>query len=65
MDKTGRNGMRVGDLELEDWKDKYAALTEKHIKMIEFFDVDIQYDLEELEAEFCKAIEVLKAINFY
>jgi adenylosuccinate synthase len=64
MDKTGRNGMRVGDLELEDWKDRYAALTEKHIKMIEFFDVDIQYNLEELEAEFCEAINVLKQLTF-
>jgi adenylosuccinate synthase len=64
MDKTGRNGMRVGDLELEDWKDKYAAVTEKHIKMIEFFDVDIQYNLEELEAEFCEAINVLKQLTF-
>jgi adenylosuccinate synthase len=64
MDKTGRNGMRVGDLELEDWKDKYAALTEKHIKMIEFFDVDIQYNLDELEAEFCEAINVLKQLTF-
>ena len=26
MDKTGRNGMRVGDLEMENWKDKYHAL---------------------------------------
>ncbi|MBI9042288.1 adenylosuccinate synthase [Lutibacter sp.] len=64
MDKTGRNGMRVGDLELDDWKDKYAALTEKHIKMIDFFNVDIQYNLEELEAEFCEAIDVLKQLTF-
>lgn len=64
MDKTGRNGMRVGDLELEDWKDKYAALTEKHIKMIDFFEVDIQYNLEELEAEFCEAIDALKQLTF-
>ena len=64
MDKTGRNGMRVGDLELEDWKEKYQALTEKHIKMIDFFDVDIEYNLEELETEFCEAIEVLKQLTF-
>lgn len=64
MDKTGRNGMRVGDLELEDWKDRYAALTEKHIKMIDFFDVDIEYNLEELEAEFCEAIDALKELTF-
>ena len=64
MDKTGRNGMRVGDLELEDWKDRYAALTEKHIKMIDFFNVDIQYDLKELETEFFNAIKVLKELTF-
>ena len=54
MDKTGRNGMRVGDLELENWKDKYQALTTKHIKMLDFFNVDIQYDLKELEEEFSR-----------
>ena len=64
MDKTGRNGMRVGDLELEDWKERYAALTEKHIKMIDFFDVDIEYNLKELEAEFCEAIDDLKKLTF-
>ena len=64
MDKTGRNGMRVGDLELADWKEKYAALTEKHINMINFFDVDIQYNLKELEAEFYNAVEVLKELTF-
>ncbi len=64
MDKTGRNGMRVGDLELENWKDKYNALTEKHIKMLEFFDVDIQYDLKELEAEFSDGIAMLKTLQF-
>jgi len=64
MDKTGRNGMRIGDLELADWKDKYKALAAKHIKMIDFYDVDIQYDLEELEVEFFHAIEMLKNLQF-
>tara|TARA_R110001583_G_scaffold57921_6_gene173077 strand:+ start:9548 stop:10819 length:1272 start_codon:yes stop_codon:yes gene_type:complete len=64
MDKTGRNGMRVGDLELEDWKDRYAALTAKHIKMIDFFDVELEYNLEELEAEFFQAVERLKELTF-
>lgn len=64
MDKTGRNGMRVGDLELKDWKDKYHALTEKHLNMLEFFKVEIEYDLPELEKEFFGAIEVLKQLPF-
>ena len=64
MDKTGRNGMRVGDLELSDWKEKYRALANKHEAMIGFYDVDIQYDLAELETDFFKAIRELKELTF-
>ncbi|EAR00959.1 adenylosuccinate synthase [Maribacter sp. HTCC2170] len=64
MDKTGRNGMRIGDLELSDWKKKYRALANKHEAMIGFYNVDIQYDLEELESEFFKSIEALKNLSF-
>jgi len=64
MDKTGRNGLRVGDLELSDWKEKYRALANKHEAMISFYNVDIQYDLEELEAEFYEAVKVLKSLTF-
>ncbi|WP_299527186.1 adenylosuccinate synthase [uncultured Lutibacter sp.] len=64
MDKTGRNGIRVGDLELENWKDKYQALVEKHLRMLQFFEVDIEYDLKELEKEFFNAIDVLKELTF-
>ncbi|MCH2490915.1 MAG: adenylosuccinate synthase [Flavobacteriales bacterium] len=64
MDKTGRNGIRVGDLELENWQDKYRALANKHEAMIDFYDVDIEYDLAELEREFFTAIEKLKELTF-
>ncbi|WP_299555772.1 adenylosuccinate synthase [Seonamhaeicola sp.] len=64
MDKTGRNGIRVGDLELSDWKQRYRNLANKHESMIAFYDVDIEYDLEELETEFFKAIDVLKSLTF-
>jgi len=64
MDKTGRNGLRVGDLEMADWQDRYRALADKHEKMIAFYDVDVQYDLKELEKEFRTAIETLKELTF-
>ncbi|WP_457617243.1 adenylosuccinate synthase [Lutibacter sp.] len=64
MDKTGRNGMRVGDLEMKNWKERYQALTKKHLKMLAFFDVDIQFDLKELETEFFDAIDTLKKLPF-
>jgi adenylosuccinate synthase len=64
MDKTGRNGIRVGDLESENWLVKYRNLANKHQKMVNFYDVEIEYNLEELEKEFFDAIEVLKSLNF-
>ncbi|WP_026914846.1 adenylosuccinate synthase [Christiangramia portivictoriae] len=64
MDKTGRNGLRVGDLEMADWQDRYRALADKHEKMIAFYDVDVQYDLKELEKEFRTAVETLKELTF-
>ena len=64
MDKTGRNGIRVGDLESKDWLIKYRNLANKHQKMVDFYDVEIEYDLDELEKEFFNAIEVLKSLKF-
>lgn len=64
MDKTGRNGIRVGDLELENWKEKYRNLANKHEAMISFYNVDVQYDLAEMEVEFFKAVETLKELTF-
>lgn len=64
MDKTGRNGIRIGDLELENWQDKYRALADKHESMISFYNVDVQYDLADLEAEFFTAVETLKELTF-
>jgi len=64
MDKTGRNGMRVGDLELSDWKERYRKLADKHEAMIDYYDVDLQYNLTELEDEFFEAVESLKQLNF-
>ena len=64
MDKTGRNGIRVGDLELSDWKTRYRKLANKHEAMIAFYNVDLEYNLEELEGEFFEAIDVLKSLTF-
>lgn len=64
MDKTGRNGIRVGDIELADFKERYRALADKHEAMIAFYDVDMQYNLQEMEAEFFEAVEVLKTLQF-
>src|SRR5690554_3131637 len=64
MDKTGRNGIRIGDLEMDNWQEKYRALADKHEALISFYNVDVQYDLADLEAEFFAAVETLKKIQF-
>jgi len=64
MDKTGRNGIRVGDLELTDWKERYMALRNKHLSMIDFYDAKVDYDLNEMEEKFFEGIEVLKSLKF-
>lgn len=64
MDKTGRNGLRIGDIELADFNERYRALADKHQAMIEFYDVDLQYNLRELEDEFFAAIAELKKLTF-
>ena len=64
MDKTGRNGIRVGDIEMKDWKTRYRALADKHEAMIDYYKAKIEYDLKELEAEFFEAVEVLKQLTF-
>lgn len=62
MDKTGRNGLRLGDIELPDFKERYATLRNKHIDMLSHFDYE--YDLEEVEAEWFDGIENLKKLTF-
>ena len=64
MDKTGRNGLRIGDLEMSNWNERYKALTEKHLNMIKFYEVELDFDLEALEQEFSHAVEVLKELTF-
>ena len=64
MDKTGRNGLRVGDIELPDFKERYRSLANKHEAMISFYDVAIQYNLTEMEKEFFDAIDDLKKLTF-
>ena len=64
MDKTGRNGFRVGDLEAKNWIEKYSELKSKHKRLIDFFNVSLEYDFEELEKEFFESIKSLKNLNF-
>lgn len=58
MDKTGRNGLRVGDALAKDFKKRFNTLKAKHIEYLKQFD--FQYDPSQNEKEWMKAIEYLK-----
>jgi adenylosuccinate synthase len=60
MDKTGRNGLRVGDTTLPDFRERYNKLVQKHKEILSHFE--FEFDLEEKEAAFFEAIEYLKTI---
>ena len=64
MDKTGRNGLRVGDLELVGWDEKFEALTNKHLNIINNFNVDIEFNIDELKRGFQASLNFLKKITF-
>ncbi|MBP7808758.1 MAG: adenylosuccinate synthase [Bacteroidia bacterium] len=61
MDKTGRNGLRVGDVERHDFKEKYNALVEKHKQLLSFHNYE--YNLAELEPAWFEGIEALKQLQ--
>ena len=61
MDKTGRNGIRIGDIELPTWKEKYAVLRDKHLAMIKNMKVSLEFSIEELETAFFDAVSYLKS----
>ena len=62
MDKTGRNGLRVGDVFSENFKEKYQALVEKHIGILAHYE-GFDYDLNSLEIPWLESLEILKGLE--
>ena len=61
MDKTGRNGLRVGDILLPSFFDKYTKLKKKHIEFLKQFDY--HYSIEAYEQQWIENIETLKQFH--
>jgi len=61
MDKTGRNGIRVGDLE-ENFEQKYQSLKSKHLELLKLYP-PIDFDLEKEEASWFESINTLKTLQ--
>ena len=62
MDKTGRNGLRVGDLLSKDFEKKYETLKKKHFGLLAQFDY--KYDISEYEQQWMQAVEEMKRFSF-
>jgi adenylosuccinate synthase len=61
MDKTGRNGLRVGDLVDKNFTTQYIKLRLKHQRLLDNFN--FQEDITAWEEEFFEALEFLKQLN--
>lgn len=58
MDKTGRNGLRVGDIVSNTFMEKYEFLTNKHKDILKQYD--FEYNLAEYEEGWFEGIESIK-----
>ena len=64
MDKTGRNGLRVGDVLSPDFKTLYEKLKQKHLQLLCQYDInEFSEDIANWEAEFFEAIPFLQKMN--
>lgn len=61
MDKTGRNGLRVGDILAKDWKARYEKLKQKHLSMLSMYSESVAW--EEWEPAFFEAVAYLQNLN--
>lgn len=61
QDKIARLGLRVGDILLSNFQEKYNALTGLHKTILGFYD--FEYDLEQFEKDFFEAIEFIKTFK--
>ena len=63
MDKTGRNGLRFGDVLAPDFVDRYNKLKSKHEEMLSQY-AGFEYDVTEYEKTWMEGIEYLKGFRF-
>lgn len=61
MDKTGRNGLRVGNLLDKSFTTEYIRLRLKHQRLLDSFN--FQEDISAWEEEFFEAMEFLRGFN--
>ena len=61
-DKTGRYGLRMGDILFPDFEARYAALKEKHLKQLAGYK-DFPFDVSEYEKQWFEAVSALRSFR--
>lgn len=61
QDKIGRSGLRFGDIEAPDFKEKYSKIVERHQKLLGFYN--FEYDLAPLEQAWFEAVEYMRGFR--
>lgn len=61
MDKTGRNGLMVGDILSPGFNQQYENLKQKHEELLRH--QNFEYDTDEIEQKWFEGIELLKSLN--
>jgi adenylosuccinate synthase len=62
MDKTGRNGLRVGDILSDRFEEKYTTLVNKHKRILSHHQ-DFTYDLASIEKEWLESVEFMRTLT--
>ncbi len=62
MDKTGRNGLRVGDILSPNFMDKYNKLKQKHLQMLRQYS-GAAIEWEQWEQPFFEAVERMRFLQ--
>ncbi len=62
MDKTGRNGLRVGDTTAAGFEEKYQSLKAKHLTLAKMYP-ETAFDLAHEEARWMESLEVLRRLH--
>ena len=62
MDKTGRNGLRVGDIFHDSFHDRYDALKSKHLKLLKNYP-DVEFNLKEEEEKWFESLATLRSLK--
>lgn len=68
-DKASRNGIRVGDVEHDDFDERYKKARERHIRIVEQYDAEYEKitidgkKFNDYESQWHKALEELKTLK--